>query len=74
MSPDEPTPSERDYLSQIWSVSTTLTEEAMAAALKKCLELGFDPDRGIVPLRETFINLSSARTVLEDAIEKEKLI
>jgi hypothetical protein len=63
-----------DYLSQIWSVSTTLTEEAMAAALKKCMEMNFDPDRGIVPLRETFINLSSARAVLEDAIEKQKLI
>ncbi len=46
----------------------------MAAALKKCKELGFDTDRGIVPLQETFINLSSARFLLEDAIENQKLI
>lgn len=74
MSPDGTTPPPDDFLSQIWSVATTLTEEAMAAAFKKCKELGFDPNRGIVPLQETFINLSSARSMLEDAIEKQKLI
>jgi hypothetical protein len=63
-----------DLLSQIWSVSTTLTEEAMAAASKKCQELNLDQDRGIVSLHESFINLSSARGVLEDAVEKQKLV
>ena len=49
--------SKDDFLGQIWSISTTLTEEAMAAALKKGKEANFDQDRGIVPLRESFINL-----------------
>jgi chromosome segregation ATPase len=66
--------SKDDFLGQIWSISTTLTEEAMAAALKKGKEANFDQDRGIVPLRESFINLSAARVVLEDAIEKQKLV
>ncbi len=66
--------SKDDFLGQIWSISTTLTEEAMAAALKKGKEATFDLDRGIVPLRESFINLSSGRVVLEDAIEKQKLV
>lgn len=63
-----------DLLSEIWKISTTFTEEAMAAALKECSARGFDPERGIVPLQESFINLSSARNVLEDAIDKQKLI
>src|SRR6267142_5306930 len=63
-----------DFLTQIWEISTTLTEEAIAAASGKAVESGFDPNRGIVSLQESFINLSSARAVLEDAIEKKKLI
>ncbi len=63
-----------DFLGQIWSISTTLTEEAMAAAVKKCKETNFDQNRGVVPLQESFINLASSRGVLEDAIEKQKLI
>ena len=63
-----------DLLSQIFSVCTTLTEEAMAAASAKAKEAGFDPNRGMVPLPESFINLSSARATLEDAIEKQKLV
>jgi chromosome segregation ATPase len=66
--------SKDDFLSRIWSISTTLTEEAVAAALKKCKEAGFDQDRGLVPLRESFVNLLSARGVLEDVIEKQKLV
>jgi predicted component of type VI protein secretion system len=63
-----------DLLGQIWSICTTFTEEAMATASKKCKEAGFDTSRGVVPLDESFINLSSARGVLEDAIEKQKLV
>jgi chromosome segregation ATPase len=63
-----------DFLSQIWAISTTLTEEAVTAALKKCKEAGFDQDRGLVPLRESFVNLLSARGIIEDAIEKQKLV
>ncbi len=63
-----------DFLREIWRISTTLTEEAMAAAAAKGKEMGFDPNRGMVSLPESFINLSSARAVLEDAIDKQKLI
>jgi hypothetical protein len=63
-----------DLLGQIWSICTTLTEEATAVASKKAKEAGFDVNRGFVPLPESFINLSSSRSVLEDAIEKQKLI
>jgi hypothetical protein len=63
-----------DFLSRIWSICTTLTEEAMAVASAKAKELGFDADRGLVPLPESFINLSSARSIIEDAIEKQKLV
>src|SRR5260370_6216580 len=63
-----------DFLTRIWSICTTLTDEAMAVASVKAKELGFDPNRGLVPLPESFINLSSARSILEDAIEKQKLV
>jgi|SRR5882762_1815826 len=63
-----------DFLSRIWSICTTLTEEAMAVASAKAKELGFDPNRGLVALPESFINLSSARSIMEDAIEKQKLV
>lgn len=63
-----------DFLSRIWTICTTLTEEAMAVASAKGKELGFDPNRGLVPLPESFINLSSARSIIEDAIEKQKLV
>jgi hypothetical protein len=63
-----------DFLSRIWSICTTLTEEATAVASAKAKELGFDPNRGLVPLPESFINLSSARSIIEDAIEKQKLV
>src|SRR4051812_43943340 len=63
-----------DFLRDIWRISTTLTEEAMAAAAAKGKEMGFDPNRGVVSLPESFINLSSARAILEDAIDKQKLI
>ena len=63
-----------DLLGQIFSICTTLTDEAMDAAAKKAKEVGFDPNRGLVPLAESFINLSAARAILEDAIEKQKLV
>jgi len=47
---------------------------ANGASLEESTEAGFDVDRGFVPLPESFINLSSSRSVLEDAIEKQKLV
>lgn len=74
MSTPQVTLAKEDFLTQIWEISTTLTEEAMAAAATKAAESSFDTNRGTVSLEESFINLSSARAVLEDAIEKRKLI
>jgi hypothetical protein len=71
---DSVDPSKDDLLSKIWALSTTFTEESMKAAAAKATELGFDLNRGLIPLSESFINLSSARAVLEDAIEKHKLV
>ena len=61
-------------IEQIWEILTTLTEEAKNSALAKCKELGFDPNRGVISLEESFINLNAARLILMDAIEKKKLI
>lgn len=74
MSTNTPVPSDDDLLAQIWSLSSTMTEEAMSAALKTSKEKGFDENRGLIPLQESFINLSSARVVLQEAIEKQKLV
>jgi hypothetical protein len=63
-----------DFLQQIWAICTTLTEETMRAATARVAESGLDPNRGVVPLAESFINLTSARAILEDAIEKQKLV
>lgn len=65
---------EADYIKKIWEILTTLTEEAQNAALAKCKEIGFDPNRGVVSLDESFINLNSAILIFKDAIEKKKLI
>lgn len=61
-------------INRIWEILTTLTEEAQKSAINKCKELGFDLNRGLVSLDESFINLNSAGSILMDAIEKQKLI
>jgi len=58
---------------QIWDVVTTLTPEAQDACLRKAEELGFDLNRGRIPLAETLINLNHARGILLDVTEKKKL-
>lgn len=62
-----------NMIDKIWEILTTLTEEAQNTARAKCKELGFDPNRGVVSLDESFINLNAARLILMDAIEKQKL-
>jgi uncharacterized coiled-coil DUF342 family protein len=74
MDNDGDTGTKDDFLGQIWSLSTTFTEEAMAAATAKAKEAAFDVNRGLVSLDESFVNLSAAQAVLEDAIQKQKLI
>ena len=61
-------------ITKIFEILTTFTEESEKAALEKSVELGFDTNRGIVSLDESFINLNSAKQILADAIEKRKLI
>lgn len=63
-----------DYLSDIWSLCTTLSSEALDAAANKAKANGFKLDRGDVTFTEVVINLASAREVLKDAIDKKKLI
>lgn len=61
-------------IEKMWDILTTFTEASQKAALEKCTELGFDTNRGIVSLDESFINLNSTRQILVDAIERKKLI
>ncbi len=61
-------------INEIWSKLTSISNEAMAIATAKALELGFDPMRGVVPLDESLANLASARDLLKEAVERQKLI
>lgn len=61
-------------ISKMWEILTTLTKETLNAALIQCDEKGFDKNRGIVPLHESFINLSYSKNILDDAISNRKLI
>ncbi len=61
-------------IDKIYEILTTFTEEAQNTARVKCQELGFNPNREIISLDESFINLNSAKLILTDAIEKQKLI
>jgi hypothetical protein len=69
-----PSPDKKDIPKELWRIATTLTKEAQEAAVRKCQELEFDTNRGHIPLEETLINLSDARDVIIDAVEKNKLI
>jgi hypothetical protein len=59
---------------KIWGILNSLTIDAQNAAKAKCTELGFDPNKGEIPLDEAFINLTSCVNVLSDAIKEQKLI
>lgn len=61
-------------IEKMWEILSTLTGESQKAAREKCAELGFDTNRGVVSLDESFINLNAAKIILVDAIEKRKLI
>jgi hypothetical protein len=69
-----PLPAKQDMAKELWRVASTLTQEAQEAALRKCHELSFDTTRGHIPLEETLINLTSARDVILDAVDKRKLV
>jgi len=61
-------------LKRIWEILTTFTDESQKAALDQCTEKGFDIKRGMVSLDESFINLSNAKNILSDAIQRRKMI
>jgi hypothetical protein len=69
-----PLPVKTDLPKELWDSATSLTAEAQNAALKKAKELGFDLERGRIPLEETLINLNHARETLLDAVDKGKLV
>jgi hypothetical protein len=72
MSSDAPT--KADLPRELQRVLNTLTEDAQRAALRKCTELGFDPNKGRISLEETLINLTQARDILLDSIDKGKFV
>lgn len=74
MKTDELEPQNSEIPGKIWTLATTLTDEAQEAALRKSKGLGFDLSRGTVPLEETLLNLSSARDILVEAVQQQKLI
>jgi hypothetical protein len=61
-------------IDELYKLLTTFTEESQKAVFAKVTDLGLNPNSGVVPLDESFINLSACRDILIDAIEKEKLI
>ncbi len=43
-------------IDEIFSILNTFTDEALNVSAEKAEELGFDVDRGIISLHESFIN------------------
>ncbi|SLM48086.1 conserved protein of unknown function [Nitrospira japonica] len=61
-------------IERILELLNSLSEDAQNAIIKKCKELGFDPNKGDISLEESFINLNSARAILKESIAQSKLI
>ncbi len=61
-------------IQRMWEILTTLTQETINAAIAQCDLKGFDKNRGIVPLSESFTNLDYTKNILVDAIQNKKLI
>jgi DNA repair exonuclease SbcCD ATPase subunit len=68
-----PLPPKESLAQQLRRVAATLTDDAQNAALRKSKELGFDTNKGMISLEETLINLSEARNILLDAVDKGQL-
>jgi hypothetical protein len=67
-------PLKQDLPKEIWKAATTLSDDAQNAATRKARELGFDLNKGRIPLEETLLNLSHNRDILLDAADKKKLV
>lgn len=61
-------------IEQIFEKINSLSRDAQNAAIQKAEELSFDPNKGGIPLIESFTNLNLARETLKDGIEKQKLV
>ncbi len=73
MSTPSPLPSKEDVPKAIWRIANSMSDEAQNVALNKAREMGFDLAKTRISLEETLINLSKARDVLLDAVEKTKI-
>jgi hypothetical protein len=62
-----------DPTAELATTLETFSPGAEQAAIAKCSEHNFAPDRGPVPLVESFINLRSARALLQEAVTSKKL-
>ena len=61
-------------IDELYCLLTTFTEESQKAIYAKVEEVPLNPNSGVVPLDESFINLNACRDILMDAIENRKLI
>src|SRR5579863_8937163 len=62
-----------EEINKMVTILATFSDEALAGIVKRCEELGFNPDRGIISLQESLINLKQSKAILNDAIEKKKM-
>src|SRR5207249_10167671 len=74
MNSDTGLPQKQDLPKEIWRLATTLSDDMQAAAIRKSRELGFDLNKGRIPLEETLINLSHNRDLILDAVDKNRLV
>lgn len=68
-----PLPPKEGLAQQLRRVAATLTDDAQNAALRKSKELGFDTNKGLISVEEALINLSEARNILLDAVDKGQI-
>lgn len=61
-----------DLPKKLWETATTLSDEAQSAAIRKAQELGFDINKGKIPLEETLTNLTQNRDLLLDFVDQAK--
>lgn len=61
-------------IEKLWELLTTITPESQNNVIQKCSEFGFNVNRGIISLDESYINLNASALLLKDLIEKRKLI
>jgi hypothetical protein len=69
-----PSTEKRDYISELFALCSTLSDEALASAEARARANNFDLDRGEIPFKEIQINFISGRDVIDNAIREQKLI